>query len=328
MPALQLVGCDIARLVLLALWVIAPALVQAADPVGVYRTEFEAAEGYVADAPLEGQDDWRGGGEEVFQNENGVISGVFDGRGQQAFIGGSLDALNANYYSVWRTISSNSIPANTRFLRFSVLFSIQDSTIQAWDNFYWSVYNPDGKLLFGLEFDNFDFGIYRWLENATSRVDTGVIYVPDELYRLQILMDFHRNQWHAHIGSTLLATNEPIRTTNTTTLALGDLEAGWNVYDLGNPGDNRMVFDEFELGAELLPDAPLIAAWNKNPPGNFSAQVTRVEPGQNYAVDASDDFTNWAAVSTHTGSPEGTFDFIDRTTSGVAHRFYRVRWIP
>ncbi|MBN2507652.1 MAG: hypothetical protein JXQ71_13250 [Verrucomicrobia bacterium] len=296
-----------------------------ASAAEVYRTGFEASEGYVSDWSLEGRDGWLGDGEAEFVGENGIVEGVFEGRGQQAFLGGSPQAVGAQYYSVWRPVNLAPVPAGIRWVQFSVLMSISDSTNGNWDNFYWNVYNAEGTRLCTLDFDNQYLGVYYFVQDDDVGVYTEVAFTNDVRYRLDILMDFANNVWHATLDGTVLATNQPL-TVAGSALTLGDVGAGWNVFTPGVPGDNRMVFDDYEIATELLPRMTLLS---KAPGGNVDGRVIDAQPGGSYALEFSDRVSGpWTALSTNTANASGTFDFVDRDAGAQARRFYRTRLLP
>ncbi len=107
------VGCTVA-----AWWLMAH-FATAATPTVLYQTSFEAEQGYSAGEALEGQDEWVGWGEDQYVGENGITTGVFSDFGQQAYIGGSLDAIGTNYYYVLRPLGFESVPAEYSSLHFS-----------------------------------------------------------------------------------------------------------------------------------------------------------------------------------------------------------------
>ena len=58
----------------------------------------------------------------------------------------------------------------------------------------------------------------------------------------------------------------------------------------------------------------------------FSLTVN-LDPGFNYALDASTDLLQWQPVTTF-GGDGGLFDFVDGDSTNYLNRYYRLRWPP
>jgi hypothetical protein len=279
----------------------------------IYSTAFETSEGYNANLDLAGQKGWQYEG----SGGNGLLSGIFPGRGQQAFIGYAPPATGGDYLFLYQ-------PINRAFaqVQFSVTMSIVDSTTTNWDDFGWSVYNQQGKQLFTLDFDNYDLGIYYYLDDTNSRVWSGLEFTNSIPYSLSIDLDFAHNRWSAKFNGALLATNQPI-TTIGSALNLGDVDAGWIVYDPTAPGDNFMVFDDYLVTASLpAPQLKLLGIF-----GGQTALRLYGTPDMAFAIEASTNVTQWTPLKTNV-TTGGSFDYLDEGAAGLAHRFYRARWVP
>jgi hypothetical protein len=135
-------------------------------------------------------------------------------------------------------------------------------------------------------------------------------------------LDFASNRWSATFNGRLLATNQPL-TTLQTTLNLGDIDAGWYIFDTNAPGNNYMVFDDYRVTATLTPTTLQLL-------GNLGgAPVLRLsgQPNETFAIDSSTDLSNWLPLKTNT-TTGGYFDYVDNTAGNLPARFYRGRWVP
>jgi hypothetical protein len=280
----------------------------------IYQTGFEASEGYTINLDLVGQKGWLGAG----SGGNGIGSGFFAGKGQQAYVGFSPPATtNDTSLFVYQPISKN-----LSQVQFSVTMAIIDSTTTNRDDFYWSLYNQQGKQLFTLDFDNFELKLYYYLDNTKGRTWTGLSFTNGGDYQLRLALDFTSNLWSATLNGALAATNLPI-----TTLAakpnFGDIDAGWVVYDPGAPGDNFMVFDDYQISASL-PQPQLLTLGTLN--GAPTLRLTGVADNH-FALEYSTNLLSWLPVKTNV-TTGGSFDYVDNTATGQSHRFYRARWVP
>lgn len=279
----------------------------------VYSTGFEASEGYNLNLDLVGQKGWVGYG----SGGNGVLTNVFAGRGQHAYVGYAPPSGNDNKLFVYQPINK-SLPR----VQFSVQMSIFDSSTTNRDNFYWGVFNQQGDQLFLLDFDNYDTNIYYWLEDLTTRYWTGSGFSNETNYLLSMDLDFANNRWSAKLNKALLATNQPITTLNSP-LNLGDIDAGWIVYDISAPGDNFMAFDDYLLTATLSPPQISVTGMAGSTP---TLRLTGV-PDMSFAIEASTNLTSWLPLKTNV-TTGGYFDYVDSGAAGKARRFYRGRWVP
>jgi hypothetical protein len=237
----------------------------------IFSTQFEATEGYLTGTDLAGQNGWLSGG----SGGNGVVTNYFEGQGQQAFIGFFPPDPGADRLTVWRPINLSPIPTNMSVVQFSMLMSIVDSSNSNYDDFYWGVYNAQGDRLFTLYFQNYDRRIYYHLDGTNNWAWTGQTFANDDTNTLVITMNFIQNSWSATFDGVLLAGSKPITTTGAP-LNLGDVDAGWWVYDSAHPGDNYMVFDNYQITAEVLsPDLGdgQLTVWR---PINFSPIPTNM----------------------------------------------------
>lgn len=287
----------------------------------IFSTQFEATEGYSTTTNLVGQNGWLGFG----SGGNGLVTDYLEGHGQQAFIGFFPPDQGDDQLSVWRPINF-SPSTNMPIVKFSVLMSIVDSSTTNYDDFYWSVYNEQGDRLFTLDFDNYNLRIYYALDGTNDFVWTGKTFTNDATNTLVITMNFTQNSWGATLAGVLLVTNKAITTTGAS-LNLGDVDAVWAVFDPANPGDNYMLFDNYQMTAEVvLPPSPRLQILGRTGDGQFLLRVLG-QSGARFAIDATTNLMQWTALKTNVVT-DGFFDYVDSSAPAFARRFYRARWAP
>ena len=279
----------------------------------LYQTGFDASEGYDANLDLVGQNGWVGEG----SGGNGILTGWFPGKGQQAYVGFSPPNTNDSSLLVFQQINKTVPQAQC-----SVTFQIEDSSNTNWDDFYWRTYNQQGQKLFTLDFDNFELKAYFILGASTNRIFSGLSFSDATPYRLVVGMNFTSNLWSATLNGSLLATNQPTTSTGAA-LNLGDFDAGWFIFDPKAPGDNYMVFDDYRITASIPPPSiRMLGILN----GAATLRVSGLS-GYSFAVEASTNLTQWASLKTNV-TTSGSFDFVDDKAAGLKRRWYRARWVP
>jgi hypothetical protein len=299
----------------------------AATPI--YRTQFEATEGYDVNAPLGGQPGQRGWLTDDVASAyecTGLLDGYFGDANQSAYIGYFLET-EAQSVSLWYPLNVTYIPSNVALIKFTVLMEIADSENGEYDNFRWSVYNATNGRLFTVDFDLYYLDITYLLDGGTAWLATGQSFQPWTPYRFTLTMDFRRNRWAALLDQTVLVTNQPISTSGKQ-LSLGDVDTVWYVYNRYLPGDNFMVFDDYEVVAELEPDPrpPLLSVVGPCPTNTFCWRLTG-EPNRTYVIDAATNLPNWRPIRTNFTST-GTLNFTETNTSRVPRQFFRARVAP
>lgn len=288
----------------------------------VFFTQFEAAQGYNTNSTLVGQNGWVGEG----SGGNGLLSEFIPGQGQQAYIGFYPPVANDNYLAVWRPINFDALAANLPIVRFSVLMSLEDSFDGGWDYFRWSVYNREGNRLFSVEFDNYYLDVAYQLDGENDLVITPLTYTNAEPYTLTLTMNFASNRWSASLDHRLITTNQPITTVNAP-LNLGDVDAVWIVDNPQAPGDNYMLFDNYQVTAESpVPPRPQLQLLGRSVAGETWLRLTG-QSGARFSIDASTNLQAWTPLKTNVLS-DGAFDYVDTAAPGFACRFYRARWVP
>jgi hypothetical protein len=158
-----------------------------------------------------------------------------------------------------------------------------------------------------------------------SYQNTGEFYDDTTPYKLTVTMDFALNRWSASLDSTVLVASQPITSTNYA-LTLGNVDADWVIGNASAPGNDFMVFDEYQVAAA---PAPAVAPGPSLQLESWSAQSgTQLrlagQPGINYALEASTDLHTWTQVAS-LSSPNGVSEFTDTTASNLNLRFYRAR---
>lgn len=292
----------------------------------LYWTRFEAAEGYDTRYTLIGQKGWLGEG----TGGNGLVVEFFRGEGQQAYLG-FWPPLRSNETQtiVWRPLRFDPRAAGLPRVEFSVLMSIEDSsaTNQQYDNFQWQFYNLHTNRLFSLDFDNYHQDISYRLDGTNNWKITNVRFTNGVPEPLVVNLDFAASRWSATFGGRLIATNQPITTTNAH-LSLGEIAAAWIYYTPHRPGDNYLLFDNFRITASSASQRPRLLILERSNRGHVWLRLSGA-PSVSYVLEAaaSPVFGPWTALRTNASS-DGVIDFIDTTASNQPARFYRARMLP
>jgi hypothetical protein len=289
----------------------------------IYYTGFEVAEGYAPadqNVDLRGQLGWVGDG----SGGNGIVANFFEGYGQQAYIGYNPPAPKDVFLNLWQPFAV-AVPApGGAVVRFAVLMQVVDSTNGQYDDFRWSGYNTDGQRLFTLDFDNATAEIAYALDDTNGFYSTGFAFSNDALYELEIYMNFARNDWTARLNGAVVVDSQPI-TTTAARRDLSDMDAVWALHVRGQPGDNYMLFDDYEIDAEpgaTIPPVLETAGLDGN--GQFNL-ILHGERSLKYAVDVTDDFrAGWFSLATNLLA-DGVWHFTDSTATNYAQSFYRAR---
>ena len=292
----------------------------------LYSTHFERTEGYDTTYELVNQQGWvcdtlSVGGNGLFTNSPG---------NQAAYVG--LFPLDppVDSISVWHPINYSPARERMHLVKFSVSMSIIDSQTTNRNDFQWNVYNLNSNRLFTVDFYNADPSsnprIYYRLDGTNDFQFTGLTFSNGVVYTLGITMDFALERWAATLDGTLLVTNQPITTTGLP-LGLGDIDAVWAISNINAPGDDFMVFDNYQVTAEPSPAATArlsISGWSTG--GACLLHLTGPS-GLRYAIDAANNWHQWTALKTNTVT-DGSFDLIDTTAPLFSKRFDRARLVP
>lgn len=307
-------------LVALHISVLSVAFAQTADPILIYRTGFEYYEGYRSGYTLMGQNGWIGSG----TGGNGIVTNYFQDAGQQAYIGAYPPDATEEFFSTWRPVDMAPINPQLPLITFSVRMQIEASSEGSpADDFRWSVYNTNGARLFSIDFDTSALAINYLLDNDSGFQSTGYSFETGGDYDLVIAMNFLRNRWSAWLNDTLITTGQPI-TAAGSALNLGDVDAVWAIRDPAHPGDNYMVFDDYQVTADASPVfRPTLEVMGFVPNRGFTVRF-HGEPALRYVIDASTDMKLWTPIKTN-ASPDGIFDLVDVESDLFDRQFYRAR---
>jgi len=288
----------------------------------LYQTKFEQAEGYDPRFTLAGQRGWVGAG----TGGSGLLDAIPD-YGQSAYIGFHPPTDTNEATSVWSPVNFNP-PPTAQIVKFSVLFQINPSATGGSDEFRWAVYNRPGDRLFSIDFFTKTRRIYYELQDRVLQ-DTGwefaLAATPSTgLYELDLWLDFGRNTWSAFLNGYMLVHGQKIATLPNIELNLGDVDAVWAVADIRSPGNNYMVFDNYEITSESASSIPaLLESLGKNQAGHQEFRIY-TQPGVRYSVDVTADLRQWFSLAEFT-SAETMSVFEDTTSKEYPVGFYRVR---
>ncbi len=290
----------------------------------LYATRFEASEGFSTNAFLVGQNGWVSSG----SGGNGIVANYIGGLGQQGYIGVYPPDTGDTSFSVYKPV--NFAPSNASLVHFSAEMSVIDSSTTNRDVFCWTAYNQSGAVLFAVRFYNDDLSIAYELDNGNI-YDTAWGFEngssTNGVYTFDITMSFSSNRWSAFLKGVQIVTNQLI-TTKGAALNLADVDAEWLLLNTSKPGDNYLLFDNYTVTAEPLPQViPTLRAPVDAGSGQRSVRVN----GKNnvaYAVEASTNLVNWTALKTNVANSSGFFDYTDPGAASLNRRFYRARWVP
>ena len=314
-----------------------------AQGTNIYYAGFEPSEGFDTRLTLVGQgcatdNQMCWVGTDTNGSGNGIVANYFDNTNsmlqpfgqQQAFVGFYPLTDTNGILNVWRPLNFDPLAAGLSVVTFSTTLAIYDSVATTnRDCFRWSIYNmeADPSRLFTLDFDNTTTGINYELDDGIF-VPTGFSFERGGEYDLTIILNFADNLWSATLrGSETTATpivdSQPMSTQGSV-LNLGDIDAVWVNRDIGVYGDNFMVFDNYSVAAEPYP----VSLEVLEPGSNGAFRLALIgEPGRRYSIDVTSDFVDWFALATNNAGTDGGFDFVDTTSTGYTHSFYRARWV-
>lgn len=296
----------------------------APDPgvLSVFATSFEASEGYSTGMDLVGQNGWLGAG----TGGDGIVTGFFTNQLQSAYIGFRAPDNGGAFHGVGYHPDFDPIGRQLPKVAFGVDLAVYASTTNNQGWFNWAVFNRAGVRLLALQFPSGpgSLPIYYQSEGGSFEA-TGQTFTNDVPYRLTVTMDFAANRWSASLDSQVLMANQTLAT-GTNTLSLQSIDAQWVLADGSRPGDEFMVFDEFQITAQAADSSTAEARLqvrSRSSDGQVNLRLTGA-PGVTYAVEASADLRTWAPLLS-LSSPDGLMDFTDTSAAGLNARFYRAR---
>lgn len=294
----------------------------------IYATGFEATEGFDSEYTIPGQDEWQSTDEG--DGGSGLVDDFFEGQGQQAYIGRfpleSDEAVDS--LSLFRFVSVTNFPVDAPIINFNVTMEIVDSTNNERDNFRWVVFNLKNDFLFLIDFDNETRAISYLLDDDKGAIGTGFKFDYERIYDLRISMNFRRNLWCASLDETVIVNNQPITTKNVERTFSG-VDAMWDIYNSGRPGDNYMLFDNYSIIRAGPPRiAPGVNVQGILPDGKCVLRVSG-ELDAEYQIEASSDLKVWTPIKTgRTSADEGILDVVDDQAPRFIARFYRAVTVP
>jgi len=290
----------------------------------IFSTSFEKAENYDPDYTLIGQNGWTG----IGSGGNGLVSDYFSGKGQQAYIGYYPPEPGETFSSVYKPINFVPVAGSNVTIRFEVQMCIIDSSNNYYDDFRWSFYNTEDHRLFSINFNNYNMHIEYLLDGTNDFKWTGLTYITNGIYRLQVDLKPDLNVWSAFLNDSLLVTNAPITTTGAK-VTLGDIDAVWVLADQNHPGNNYMVFDDYTVSV-IYPNVDIPPTIKPLGFINRSDFVLRLigSPYYSYTVEYSLDLKDWKKLKTVVTPADGVVDITDQAITGSNLRFYRARLGP
>jgi|GEM_PF-307674 len=314
---------------------------------------------------LAGIDGWTGSSAHLTLNLAGTFTEavhLISGIQNAAIIGGNDNTMPANASSTYRTvnvrkaINVDPVALGQEAVQFRVNFGIKDSTSSTFqtrrDNFEFAFYNQAGQLIGFIQFDNSTIdnttgaptqAILRSNYNTTSsgweKAPTGLVFYYQLLMELVVRINFRTNRWTATLdGLDIFA--DQVFYTGTNARNLGFVAAQMQIVNpagapIGSqlwPGNNYMLFDDFAVRIDPIPDVAVLD-FTRNALTGATSMTWWTEALYKYQVYYSDDLTQWKsdlAGSYLTAASTGTSPvFTDPSAAGKAKRFYRVvRTLP
>jgi len=103
------------------------------------------------------------------------------------------------------------------------------------------------------------------------------------------------------------------------------------LYEKTAPGDNFLLFDNYQVTAEALtvppPPVAQVQFLGRTTQGWALLRVAG-QDGSRWSLDATTNFVNWTILVTNAISSSGYVDHVDMTAAPFSRRFYRARLAP
>lgn len=223
----------------------------------------------------------------------------------------------------------------SEIVEIDTLLGIEDSTNDRRDDFFLTFYRGSGERLASIRFDNdspdavgSQFGI--WRETSTSQFDTGIDFIPGELFNFFATINLETNRWSADVDGLPLF-DDATFTDRPLPLDLGFVAFEWDLTSALpiNHGDNFLVVADLIVSNPATAPEPVPTAISA-PPGAVTITWETV-PGWTDQLQVSDDLVAWSNALPNSLFPSGTeaaqVSYTD-TTSPNSARFYRVQRLP
>ncbi len=290
----------------------------------LYQTDFSNFT--AGEDQLVGTDGWMGSN--IGEGVHGIDSEAIVGLGHSAFLG--FNPPSTDLVSVYRPIDQSLLSSGSgSVIEFNVVMGISDSFNGQYDRFYFSLYDPLNNYLAALVFDNTNEGFGIWVSDGVDQVYTDEEFLTDVLYDLTIVAKFSENSWSAYLDDIPLFVDRPL-TAVTGTPEFGDVAVEWEITDPNNPGDNWLLFDDWEISLlpASTPSLPVIQTFTHD--GENVAFTWPGNAGDTYQVEYSSDLQQW-----HDDLPNSLISAGTETTNlsftdnpgNASMRFYRVRTV-
>ncbi len=295
----------------------------------LYQTDFSNFPG--GDGELVGRDGWESthAGELV----HGTVDDILGEGNRSGTIGfNAPESDDGNLITLYRPLGYDPLGESTPLVQFRTDLALIDSDNGYFDSFHISVYNRDERLLGSVIFDNTEEALGIWRHDGDIFEDTQAGFDHAQLYQLGIDIDYANNTWSARLDEDItLFTDAPFNATGET-LDLGDFSVAWEITDIENPGNNWLVFDNWEVSA-LSTDAPPpnqpeevpFLKIDRNRRGNFTIEWD-AKPNVSYQVQHSADLVTWRPVPP-SNRPEEAPGRANVRAEGAA-RYFRVTMTP
>jgi hypothetical protein len=307
-----------------------------------------------------GKDGWTGSSSHTGLKLSGIDAesthGVA-GIGNAAFIGGNSTVLAPSVsktVNVRKAITIDPVALGEEVVLLRVNAGIKDSTtatITRRDNFEFAFYNQSSQLLAFIQFDNSTIDsttqlpaqtVWRSTYDSTipglTKVSTGGVFYYDLLMELVVRINYRTNRWSASLDGVDLFTDE-VFYSGPNTKNLGVVAAQMQItatamnavtHIVGPaPGDNYMLFDDFGVHADPVPD-PAILTFARDPQTGIIQLTWLSEALYKYQVEYTDDpalpWKSDLSASLITPADTGASPvFTDTSAAGKSRRFYRIR---
>lgn len=205
--------------------------------VVIYQTTFDTLTS--GEATVVGQDGWVGS---PSPGPHGTVS-AFAGQGQAMYVGSHPFAGATASFK--RPVNYAPLDEDTPLVRFSTEIMVEDSNNGFRDDFGFRIHNANGDVLASLIFDNELNEVLIDNGNGTP-VGTGISFARGTAFFFDVEMDFADNTWSVWMDGVELFSYETFNGTSQT-LDLGDVSVFWTPHDTENPGDNRLLIDNYSL---------------------------------------------------------------------------------